>query len=230
MKPSDKEISVKESSFMSKKDSNKILYVDNHILVAYKEANICTQPNEISPDSLESSVKTFIKKKFNKKNDVFLHPIHRLDKEAQGLVLFARTSKALSRLNLQMREKKIVRKYIAQIEGKLSQKKDHLKNYIIHSSHRAKIVKKQEKKSKLAHLGYEVIKEDKESATLEIELFTGRYHQIRAQFSNLGHPIIGDKKYFSKKTSKKINLCSFYLEFLHPIKKEIMKFKIEPSF
>lgn len=230
MKPSDKENLVKKRSFRLKEDSNKILYVDNHVLVAIKEANICTQPNEISPVSLESFVKTFIKQKFNKKNDVFLHPIHRLDKEVEGLVLLARTSKALSRLNLQMREKKIVRKYIAQIEGKLSQKKAHLKDYIVHLSHRAKIVKKDEKKAKLAILEYKVIKEGKEGSIVEIELFTGRYHQIRAQFSNIGHPIVGDKKYFSKKTLEKIHLCSFYLEFLHPIKKEIMKFKIRPSF
>jgi len=118
--------------------SLRVLHVDNHILVVVKEANIPTQSiDNISCNtrlsSLEDLAKDFIKKKFNKKGKVFLHPIHRLDKNVTGIVIFARTSKALSRLNQQMRERKIIKKYIAEIEGKLSQKKALLKDYIYHA-------------------------------------------------------------------------------------------------
>lgn len=215
--------------------SLRVLHVDNHILVVVKETNIPTQSiDNISCNtclsSLEDLAKDFIKKKFHKKGKVFLHPIHRLDKNVTGIVIFARTSKALSRLNEQMREKKIIKKYIAEIEGKLSQKKASLKDQIVHLSRVAKIVKKERKNSKLAILNYEVIKEKKDTSIIEIELITGRYHQIRAQLSNLGHPIVGDKKYLAKKNLDKIHLSCFYLEFLHPVKKEVLKFQIKPSF
>lgn len=220
---------------LDKENSHRVLYVDNHILVVVKEANIPTQsPDNVSCktclNSLEDLAKDFIKKKFHKKGKVFLHPIHRLDKNVSGIVIFARTSKALSRLNEQMREKKIIKKYIAEIEGKLSQKKASLRDYIVHLSHIAKIVKKEHKNSKLAILNYEVIKEKRDSSILEIELITGRYHQIRAQLSNLSHPIVGDKKYLAKKNLDKIHLSCFYLEFIHPVKKDLLKFQIKPSF
>ena len=129
-----------------------------------------------------------------------------------------------------MREKKIIRKYIAEVEGKFLKKQAELKDYIAHLSHRAKIVKKDQKGSKLAHLAYKVIKERKDSSILQIELFTGRYHQIRAQFSNISHPILGDTKYGSKKKIDKIHLCSYFLDFLHPVTKKRMKFEIKPFF
>lgn len=224
MKPLDKETFHKN-----------ILYVDNHILVVVKEANIPTQKsdnysNNSSLNSLEDLAKDFIKQKFNKKAKIFLHPIHRLDKNVTGIVIFARTSKALSRLNEQMREKKIIRKYLAEIEGKLAQKKARLEDYIVHLSHRAKIVKKEQKNSKLAILNYELIEEKKDTSIVLIELITGRYHQIRAQFSNLGHPIVGDRKYLAKKDLNKIHLSCFYLEFLHPVNREKMEFQIKQSF
>jgi len=215
---------------LDKENSLKIQYVDNHLLIVVKDANLLTQPNGIDPTDLQTKAKNWIKQKYDKRGEVFLHPIHRLDKEVEGLVIFARTSKALSRLNLQMREKKIKRKYLAQIEGKVSKKSDHLKDYIKHSSHRAIIVNKDQTGAKLAHLSYKVIEETKNTSRVEIELLTGRYHQIRAQMANMSHPIIGDKKYGSKKESKKIHLKCFYVEFLHPIKKDKMNFKIKNTF
>jgi len=206
------------------------LYEDNHILVLIKESNISTQPTDINPHSLQNLAKDFIKEKYKKKGDVFLHPVHRLDKAVCGIVLFAKTSKALKRLNEQMREKKIIRKYIAEVEGKFLKKQSKLKDYIVHLSHRAKIVKKDHKGAKLALLAYTVIKETKNTTVLQIELFTGRYHQIRTQFSNISHPILGDTKYGSKKAFDKIHLCSYFLEFSHPIQKKRMTFEIKPFF
>jgi 23S rRNA pseudouridine1911/1915/1917 synthase len=215
---------------LDKENYLNVQYLDNHILVVLKESNLLTQADKNNKVSLEVKAKKWIKDKYNKKDNVFLHPIHRLDKEVAGLVLFARTSKALSRLNEQMRENKIIRKYIAEIEGHLQEQTKELKDYLVHLSHRAKVVKKDEKKSKLAHLSYKVLKEKKDSSIIEIELFTGRYHQIRVQMSNLGHPIVGDRKYNSQKELKKINLQCCYLEFFHPIKNEKIKIEIKPFF
>lgn len=210
---------------LDKEDFLNIQYLDNHVLVVFKEANLLTQIDKNCSISLETKAKDFLKKKFSKKGEVFLHPVHRLDKEVAGLVLFARTSKALSRLNEQMRENKIKRKYIAEVEGHLKENKKELKDYVVHLSHRAKVVSRETEDAKLAHLSYRVIKEKKESSIVEIELFTGRYHQIRVQISNLGHPILGDKKYNSQIELEKIHLQCFYLEFIHPVTNE--KIKIE---
>ena len=238
---------------LDKENFLNIIFVDNHLLVVEKPSNMSTQLTNNQSTSLEEFLKKWIKEKFNKKN-VFLHPIHRLDTETSGLVIFARSSKALSRLNKQMRERKIIKKYIAQIEGFLDIKKGDLKDYILHLSHRAKIVKNAQKNAKLAHLSYKVIKEKESTSLVEITLLTGRYHQIRAQFANLGHNVVGDIKYQSQKKinslknqkaqlkktinkqrSKKINLCCYFLEFMHPIQKDekskqVLKFQIKPSF
>lgn len=215
---------------LDKEDFLDIKYLDNHVLVLLKKSNMLTQSTKENNFSLEIKAKRWIKKKFNKKKEVFLHPVHRLDKETAGLVLFAKTSKALSRLNEQMRQNKIRRKYMAEVEGKLEEKQKELKDYILHLSHRAKIVDKDQKKAKFAHLSYKVLKEKKASTIVEIELFTGRYHQIRAQFANISHPVLGDKKYNSKKSLKKIHLQCCYLEFFHPITKEKIRLKVKSFF
>ena len=198
-----------------------IKYLDNHILVVNKPPNLLTQPNDSQNLSLEEVMKDFIKKKFSKKGkNIFLHAIHRLDKQTSGLVLFARTSKALSRLNEMMRKKKITRKYIALVEGIFfKNKKGTLVHYLIHKNYKAQIVDKNNKKAKRAELTYKVIEEINNNSLVEINLLTGRYHQIRAQFSFIGHPVVGDKKYKSSIEASKIELNCFYLEFEHPIKK-----------
>ncbi|MFA6119590.1 MAG: RNA pseudouridine synthase [Parachlamydiales bacterium] len=207
-----------------------VRYDDNHILVVVKRANLLTQPNETDQISLEEIAKSWIKNKYKKKGDVFLHAIHRLDKEVEGLVLFAKTSKALSRLNLEMKQKNIIRRYIAEVEGKLEEKSGVLKDYLVHGSHIAIITTISNKEAKLAQLSFKVIKELKDTSLIEIELETGRYHQIRAQLSNLGHPIVGDKKYLSKRDLNQIHLCCYCLEFIHPVKKEKIVLKIKPGF
>ena len=232
---------------LDKENSLNIVFYDNHLLIVEKPPNLPTQITANRSTSLEEIAKKWVQEKFNKQN-VFLHPIHRLDTETSGLVIFARTSKALSRLNKQLREKKITKKYVAQINGFLDQKEGELKDYILHLSHRAKVVKNNQKGAKEAHLIYKVIKEKKDTSIVEIQLITGRYHQIRAQFANLGHCIVGDVKYQALKKQKpqletsknkqnirKINLTCFSLEFMHPIEKmdktnELLKFEIKPSF
>lgn len=205
--------------------SPNIIYLDNHLLVIEKPNNLLTQPDDTGGASLLESAKESLKNKFSKEGNVFLHPIHRLDKEASGLVLFARTSKALSRLNEHMRNKQIKKKYRALVEGILKTKKGKLVNYLLHLSHRAEVSSKENKEVKEAELLYEVIKEIDRSSLLSIDLITGRYHQIRAQLSFLGHPIVGDKKYGSKVEREGIALQCFSLEFIHPVSKEKMTFE-----
>lgn len=213
MKRSDKDLSLD------------IIYLDNHLLVVEKPGGVLTQPDDSENLSLEEMAKEFLKKKFLKEGNVFLHAIHRLDKEASGLVLFARSSKALSRLNEQMRDHQIKKKYKAIVEGFLKNKQGILTNYLIHKSHRAEVCSKNIPEAKEAKLLYEVTEEFKNFSLLSIDLVTGRYHQIRTQLSFLGHPIVGDKKYGSKIEKKRIALQCFSLEFSHPVSKEKVVFE-----
>ncbi|MBN2479327.1 MAG: RNA pseudouridine synthase [Parachlamydiales bacterium] len=212
---------------LDKEKPIEVLYLDNHLLVVDKPGNLLTQPDDTNADNLQDRAKIYIKHKFEKKQNVFLHPIHRLDKQVSGIVIFARTSKALSRLNEQLRQKKLTKKYLAVVEGILDVKKGILKNYILHLSHIAKIVNKEQKDAKIAQLEYQVIKENQNSSLLEVDLITGRYHQIRAQLSYMGHPIVGDKKYNSSKDLKEIKLQCYEVTFDHPVTKQTLSIKVK---
>lgn len=192
-------------------DKENIIYCDNHILVVDKPAEIATQPD------LEILAKAWIRKKYNKPGNVFLEPIHRLDKPVRGLVLFARTSKALSRLQAMMRAREIKKTYIALVEGSLPKKEGTLKHHLSHGSHRAHI----DDDGKGAVLHYRVLEKKEKTTLLEIELETGRYHQIRAQLATIGCPVVGDKKYGSHMPYKcGIALTHVKLEFTHPVTHE----------
>ena len=193
-----------------------VLYLDNHLLAVNKPAGLLTQPNDTDNPDLETQAKAWIKEKFQKKGNVFLHPIHRLDKPVSGIVLFARTSKALSRLNAQMRQKAIQKIYFAQVEGHLSSDKGELRHTLSHEAYHAKV----SSQGKEAHLSYRVLYADAQSTFVEIDLHTGRYHQIRAQFSYIGHPIVGDIKYGSIHKTPRIALHHMKSLFEHPISKE----------
>lgn len=204
-----------------------IVFVDNHILVVNKPAGLLTQPSGTDQDSLEEQCKKWIKEKYNKPGAVFLHAIHRLDKQVSGLVLFARTSKALSRLNESMRAKEPAKTYLAYVEGSLPATQGTLENYLIHDSHQAKISDPSDPQAKLARLHYRVIEKSADKSLVEVTLDTGRYHQIRAQMAAAGAPIIGDKKYGSKAVlpGGTIALHHYRLQIQHPITREIMTFE-----
>jgi len=206
-----------------------ILYLDNHILIAVKKGDLLTQPTDNTNKSLQEECKAFLKEKFNKKGNVFLHPIHRLDKPVSGMVLFARTSKALSRLQKMTREKKVHKEYIALVEGKLEKKKAKLQHFLIKKDYRAIVEEKTQKDAKEAILDFEVVLFHKNTTLIKVILQTGRYHQIRAQFSHIGHPIVGDGKYKSKKNQNTICLHHFKLAFTHPVTKEKMVFTHCPA-
>jgi 23S rRNA pseudouridine1911/1915/1917 synthase len=213
-----------------KSSDNEILFCDNHILVANKPAGLLTQPDESGADSLEVRAKAWVKKQYEKPGNVFLHAIHRLDRPVSGLVIFARTSKALSRLNEQSRDQEIQRVYFAEVEGILAQKSGRLDHYLIHGDHRAIVAKEGAKDAKHARLTFVVRHVGPHTTQVEIELETGRYHQIRAQFGAIGHPIVGDKKYGAKEEWPAILLHCERVAFQHPVTKEALNFRVEAPF
>ena len=208
---------------MKSSDNAEVLYCDNHLAIAAKPCDMLTQPDDGDAPSLEEFVKNWVKHEYQKKGKVFLHAIHRLDKSVSGLVLFARTSKALSRLNEQSRLQEIQRVYLAEVEGILSKKDGQLDHYLIHGDHRAIVAKKEDKEAKHARLLYKTVKSKTHSTLVEIELETGRYHQIRAQFSAIGHPVMGDRRYGSQTGDGiAIRLHGCKISFQHPVTKEVM--------
>jgi 23S rRNA pseudouridine1911/1915/1917 synthase len=214
-----------------KSSDSEIVFSDNHILVAVKPCGLLTQPDDSGDDSLEAFAKEWVKKEYNKPGNVYLHAIHRLDRPVSGLVLFARTSKALSRLNEQSRDQEIQRTYIAEVEGILPAKEGRLDHYLIHGDHRAIVAKASDKEAKHARLTFKVIHFQKHSTIVAIELETGRYHQIRAQFSASGHPVVGDKRYGGKEgDGKEIHLHCAKMAFEHPVTKELSTFESPAPF
>ncbi|MEN9654804.1 MAG: putative pseudouridine synthase yhcT [Chlamydiota bacterium] len=212
---------------------NAVCFCDNHVLVANKPAGLLTQPDATHAHSLEKELKAWVKQTYEKEGAVFLHAVHRLDRPVGGLILFARTSKALSRLNEQARRQEIERIYVAEVEGVLVHKMGRLDHYLIHEEHRAVVAKNPEQEgAKHARLNYEALHYMPHATIVRIQLETGRYHQIRVQFAATGHPIVGDTKYGSKVTLSDgiIRLHCANLSFVHPVTKETLAFESVPSF
>lgn len=208
-----------------------ILFSDNHIIVAEKPRGLLTQPTPEREQSLEKEVKAWVKKTYGKTGEVFLHVVHRLDQVVSGIVLFAKTSKALERLNASQRQKQFVKVYIAEVQGLVKEDKKLLKHYLSHDDHKALAYDHPRPDALESLLKYEVLERKTHSTVLKIQLETGRYHQIRAQMKAIGHPIIGDVKYSAKKIDDEgIYLHHAILEFDHPVTKEKIKIVSPPDF
>lgn len=202
-----------------------VLYEDNHILVVNKPSGLLSQPTEQESDSLETRVKTWIKEKYHKPGNVFVGVVHRLDKPVSGIVLFAKTSKALSRLNDSIRLHKMQKIYLAWVEGVPKEKKGTLIHFLKQGDHCSLLASSRDPDAKQAILHYEVIQESLNTALLQIILATGRYHQIRCQCAAMGHPIVGDIRYGAKQRTdgqEGIALHHTKLTFPHPITHETM--------
>lgn len=214
---------------MKELDQSAIIYEDNHLLILNKEPNLLTQPVPSDDrDSLEEMAKAYLKTAYNKPGKVFLHAVHRIDRQVSGLVIFARTDKALSRLNQAMRERRITKIYHALVEGEMKAaggRLFQLKNHISHKDHFAEVSLTRAANSQEATLSYSVLQCGKGVSLLEIHLDTGRYHQIRAQLAFAGHPVLGDRKYGSTADFgdlSAIGLHSRNARFPHPVKQEIL--------
>lgn len=198
-----------------------ILFEDNHLLAANKPPGLLTQPSGRREDSLEARAKEWIRRTKAKPGAVFLHAVHRLDRDVSGVVLFARTSKALSRLQEQMRGRRVVKIYHALVEGLPPHEAGVLEDWLTHGTHRAHVAKPDTRDAKLARLEYRCLRHDDGRTLVEVQLETGRYHQIRAQLAAAGCPIAGDARYGSRHpTPGRIALHHRRLEIEHPVRKE----------
>ena len=205
-----------------------VVYEDNHIIVVYKESGEIVQGDKTGDTPLSETVKAYIKEKYQKPGAVFLGVVHRLDRPVSGLVVFARTSKALSRLNEMFRKGEVHKTYWALVQ---SSGNPVTSNSFVTATHWLTRNEKQNKSyaydrevpgSKKAVLRYRTIGKTDRYQLIEVELLTGRHHQIRCQLSTLGMPIRGDLKYGAKRSNPdgSISLLSHHVEFIHPVSKQ----------
>lgn len=206
-----------------------VIYEDNHLIVVEKPANILIQAGSLNLPDLLNEVKKYIKEKYNKPGEVFLGLLHRLDTNVAGIVCFAKTSKAASRVSKEIRELRFDKKYLAIVEGNLKKDEAVLKDFLYKDEINKKAIISDEKNGKESILKYKKIARIDNLSLLDIELITGRFHQIRAQLSNQNTPIYGDKKYKSKNRYDQIALYAYYLSFVHPTTKEKLEFKHYPK-
>ena len=217
----------------------KILYEDNHIIGVVKPAGIPVQADKSKDIDMLTIIKLYLKEKYNKPGNVYLGLVHRLDRMVCGVMVFAKTSKAASRISEYIRNKDVKKRYFAILNGNLIKDGRDVKlvDYLIKNekTNTSRVVTKETKGAKEAILNYKVLENfkynSKEYTLVDVDLETGRHHQIRLQFANIGHPLYGDVKYGRNinKTGKNIALFSYYLSFYHPTKDEYLEFKILPS-
>ncbi|MCI7083797.1 MAG: RluA family pseudouridine synthase [Tenericutes bacterium] len=202
-----------------------IIYEDNHLLVVEKPINIIVQEDNTKDKDLLTILKEYIKEKYNKPGNVYLGLVHRLDRPVGGIMVFAKTSKAAGRLSEQIRNKTFKKTYNAIVMGNINQS-GKLEDYLLKDE--KKNIVKVDKSGKLAILYYKKLSYKDNMSLVEINLETGRSHQIRVQMSNYGYPLFGDQKY-NKKASvgEQIALFAKKIEFVHPITREKLVFEID---
>lgn len=209
---------------ISNKNNLQILHEDNHLIVINKRVGDIVQGDKTGDKPLSEVVKEYIKDKYNKPGEVFLGVVHRLDRPTTGIVVFARTSKALTRMNELFSNRETKKTYWAIVKNKPSKSEDQLVHFIKRNekNNTSKAHSKEVPDSKPASLDYKIFKELNNYFALEINLHTGRHHQIRAQLSAIGSPIKGDLKYgFDRSnTDGGIHLHARKLVFIHPVSKE----------
>lgn len=209
-----------------------IVYEDNHILIINKLPGEIVQGDKTGDMPLSEKLKNYIKERDNKPGNVFMGVIHRLDRPVSGLVIFAKTSKGLSRFNEMIREKDLQKTYWAVVKNKPTKTEDYLIHYLLKNEklNKSKAHEKPVKDGLKSELIYKYIKSSDTYHLLEIKLLTGRHHQIRAQLSAIGCPIKGDLKYGFDRTNKdgSIHLHAYQLQFMHPVKKEEVIVKAAP--
>ncbi|WP_282135967.1 RluA family pseudouridine synthase [Seonamhaeicola maritimus] len=215
---------MSKRSKLSNSSNLQVLYEDNHIIVVNKRAGDIVQGDKTGDKPLSDVVKEYIKEKYHKPGNVFLGTVHRLDRPTTGIIVFARTSKALPRLNKLFSEKKAQKTYWAVVSNKPPKKEDSLVHWLKKNPKNNKSYShlKEVEGSKKAILHYKILKILDNYVLLEINLETGRHHQIRSQLSSIGCIIKGDLKYGAKRSNKdaSIHLHARQIQFVHPVSKE----------
>ena len=199
---------------------DRILYEDNHLIIINKEPSEIVQGDKTGDVCLLDDVKAYIKVKCNKPGDVFLGLVHRIDRPVSGAVIFARTSKALSRMTVKIKNREFSKTYVAIVKNKPPKESDELEDFIIknEAQNKSYIVSPETKGTKVAKLRYRVIGHSENFYLLEIELITGRHHQIRCQLAHIGCPIKGDLKYGYPRSNPDGSIClhAKNVSFEHP--------------
>ena len=203
-----------------------VVYEDNHIIIVNKESGEIVQGDKTGDTPLSEIVKAYIKEKYAKPGEVFLGVVHRLDRPVSGLVVFARTSKALTRLNKMFAEGEVHKTYWAIVQGAPAEAEGMLTNWLVRNEQQNKsyAYDREVPRSKKAVLGYRQIGQGDNYSLLEVRLMTGRHHQIRCQLAHMGCPIKGDLKYGARRSNPdgSISLMSRRVEFLHPVSKALV--------
>ncbi|XFA99573.1 RluA family pseudouridine synthase [Candidatus Izemoplasma sp. B36] len=213
----------------------KILYEDNHIVIVLKPAGVLSQAGDIKQPDMVNLLKDYLKKKYNKPGNVYLGLVHRLDINVAGVMVFAKTSKAANRLSEQIRNHEFTKKYLAIAYGEIKEETGELEDYLVKDNKERQAILGNKSNGKLAKLKYSLLGKTKinkkDFSLLDIELITGRFHQIRFQLANMNHPLYGDTKYSDASPNKEffIGLYAYQIEFLHPTKKEKMVFNLKPT-
>jgi len=204
-----------------------VIYEDNHIIVVNKSSSEIVQGDKTGDTPLSETVKQYLKEKYNKPGNVFLGVVHRLDRPVSGIVLFARTSKALPRLNEMFKNSEVKKTYWAIVKNCPKEPEGELVHYLVRNEKQNKsyAYDKEVKDSKKAILDYKLIGHSQNYYLLEVHLHTGRHHQIRCQLAKMGCPIKGDLKYGSPRSNPDGSIClhSRKISFVHPVSKELIE-------
>ncbi len=210
----------------------KVIYEDNHLIIVNKSSGEIVQGDKTGDKPLSEMLKEYIKDHYAKPGEVFLGVVHRLDRPVSGLVVFARTSKALARMNALISEREVKKTYWAIVKGCPAKPEGHLINYLWknESQNKSYIVTEDKKGALRAELKYKVLAKSKDYSLLEVNLLTGRHHQIRVQLSAIGCTIRGDLKYGYSRSNPdgSINLHARQIEFIHPVKQTPFSIKAIP--
>ena len=205
-----------------------VVYENTHVIIVSKRSGEIVQGDKTGDTPLSETVKAYLKTKYDKPGNVFLGVVHRLDRPVSGLVVFARTSKALARLNKMFRDGEVHKTYWAIVQQRPAVREARLTGWIVRNERQNKsyVYDHEVPGSKRCELHYSAGEFDGEYTSVDIKLITGRSPQIRAQFSHAGHPLYGDVKYGGQKSSNGLGLISVYLAFNHPVSGERMEFSL----
>ena len=204
-----------------------VIYEDNHIIVVVKPPNVLSQKDSTNDIDMLTLVKNYIKVKYNKPGNVYVGLVQRLDRPVGGLMVFAKTSKAASRMSNMIKNHQFTKKYLAVINGMLERKNGEFEDYLLKKENGTTIVSSN---GKYCCLKYKVLEENMNMnlSLIEVDLITGRHHQIRVQFASRNHPLYGDYRY-GNSSNKQIALWAYKLSLIHPVLKKEMIFEKYPN-
>ena len=208
-----------------------ILHEDNHIIVVLKPQNVPSCEDESKDMDMLTMIKEYIREKYNKQGNVYLGLVHRLDRPTGGVMVFAKSSKAASRLSEQLRDGDFEKRYLAVTVGSPREEKATLTHYMKKNAvnNMVYVCPPTVQGAKFAELEYNVLEKNSDLALVDVRLHTGRSHQIRVQMGAIGHPLYGDMRYGGEKAKKgHLALWAYYLSFTHPVSKERMVFRVQP--